>query len=292
MPGWVHRFRAITAAAALIAGALVPTALAGPAAADACTDSGGVLVVADLRPFGQGIPRGCATAPSSGLAALRAAGFSPEFTHDGRAFICRINGQPTAAQDPCDRTPPASAYWSYWQAGAGQNSWSYSQLGAASSRPGPGGVDAWVFGGGGAPTFSPAQARGEPEPTTAAPVESTTAAPPPPTTQAVPPEPTGSSTSTAPTTAPAETATPVETAGPSATSSAPPTTTAAGSPAASASPSSSSSTSSLFRDVPPPSADDSDSEGSAWPVVLGLALAAALAGAGGYAAWRRRQQAP
>ena len=43
-------------------------------------------------------------------------------------------------------TPPASAYWSYWHATPDVNHWSYSKAGATNTSPGPGSVDAWVFG--------------------------------------------------------------------------------------------------------------------------------------------------
>ena len=44
-------------------------------------------------------------------------------------------------------TPPTSAYWAFWYANPGQRSWTYSQTGAMSERPGPGSVELWVFGG-------------------------------------------------------------------------------------------------------------------------------------------------
>lgn len=138
-----------------------------PASAEpvsACSPSTGVLVVVDLRNFDGNITRGCAVSPASGYDALHDAGFSTVGTRsDGPGFVCRINGEP--ASDPCVRTPPANAYWSYWHADSGQSSWSYSQKGAQSSSPGDGSIDAWVFGatdiGGsrGGPSFTPAQVR-------------------------------------------------------------------------------------------------------------------------------------
>jgi hypothetical protein len=44
-------------------------------------------------------------------------------------------------------TPPAGAYWTYWQADPGQNTWRYSQAGAAASHPRPGSISLWIFGG-------------------------------------------------------------------------------------------------------------------------------------------------
>ena len=52
------------------------------------------------------------------------------------AFICQIAGFPQ--DDPCTTTPPANAYWSFWYAQAGQNTWTYSQSGAMNLAPGGG----------------------------------------------------------------------------------------------------------------------------------------------------------
>jgi hypothetical protein len=143
------------AAAAAVAVATGTLVLAGPAPAEAaaCSGTSGVTVVVDYGPLG-GIQVGCAAGdPSSGLAALHAAGFATTGTQkDGPAFVCRINGAP--ASDPCVLTPPASAYWSYWHASRG-GSWAYSSLGAASYNPKPGSVEGWAFGAGGRPGISP-----------------------------------------------------------------------------------------------------------------------------------------
>ncbi|MGW9447410.1 hypothetical protein [Streptomyces sp. NPDC055632] len=51
---------------------------------------------------------------ATGLAALRNAGFTIAGTQRwGEAFVCRIEGKPTAATEACVNTPPASAHWSY-----------------------------------------------------------------------------------------------------------------------------------------------------------------------------------
>jgi hypothetical protein len=86
---------------------------------------------------------------------LHDGGFTTAGTqHDGPAFICRLGNAafhggtqyPTPDQEGCVLTPPASAYWSYWLAPRGQNSWTYSQLGAMSEVPKPGEVELWQFG--------------------------------------------------------------------------------------------------------------------------------------------------
>lgn len=126
-----------------------------------CTSTTGVIVAVDFTHFQSGlIDRGCDTNITTGLGALRAAGFTTAGdTHDGAAFVCRIDNEPTPAQDPCIQTPPTTAFWSYWHANAGKNTWTLSSLGAASYQPKPGSVDAWAFGAEKPPSFSPAQVR-------------------------------------------------------------------------------------------------------------------------------------
>lgn len=152
---------------------------AGPASATAlplssCSTSTGVILAVDFTPFGGGIYRACGSTPTSGWTLLHQGGWSTAGTqHDGPAFVCRIGYSgfsggtqfPTASQEACVLTPPANHYWSYWHADAGQNTWSYSKSGAQGTSPGPGSVDAWVYGAtdvngsGGGPSFSPAQVR-------------------------------------------------------------------------------------------------------------------------------------
>ncbi|MER5987758.1 prenyltransferase/squalene oxidase repeat-containing protein [Streptomyces sp. NPDC001787] len=145
-----------------------------PAAADPvgeCTADRGAVVAVDFGPFAGKVERGCDTTPTTGYELLREAGFTTEGTqHDGPAFICRIGHgsgtrYPTETQESCVLTPPATAYWSYWIASPGQNTWSYSQYGAMDRKPKDGDVDAWVFGGTdaggstGKPDFTPDEVR-------------------------------------------------------------------------------------------------------------------------------------
>jgi len=154
-PG-TRRIRAGTATAALALAAGTLLAAPAPARAAACTGSTGVTVVVDFTRVGGGITTACAPGnPTTGLAALRGAGFTPTGTRrSGPAFVCRIDGLPTAAQDACVNTPPASAYWSYWHAPR-QGTWTYSTLGAASHDPAPDTVEGWSFGSGQEPGISP-----------------------------------------------------------------------------------------------------------------------------------------
>ncbi|MFJ6297350.1 prenyltransferase/squalene oxidase repeat-containing protein [Streptomyces griseoviridis] len=157
-----------------------------PVAADPigdCTATKGVVVAVDFGPFAGKVERGCDTTPTTGYDLLHEAGFSTTGTeHDGPAFICRIGygsfnsgtQYPTPDKESCVLTPPATAYWSYWTAAPGQDTWSYSQYGAMDRKLKDGDVDAWVYGGTdvggstGKPTFSPDDVRaggtGTPDP--------------------------------------------------------------------------------------------------------------------------------
>jgi hypothetical protein len=122
----------------------------------ACSATSGVIVAVDFAHWGGPILRSCGTTPTTGYALLNQGGWDTAGTeHDGPGFICRIGYSgyhhgtqyPTSSQQACVQTPPASAYWVSWQAGPGQDSWTYSQYGAMSYRPKPGSVSLWVFGG-------------------------------------------------------------------------------------------------------------------------------------------------
>ncbi|MEU1619509.1 hypothetical protein ABZ479_19695 [Streptomyces sp. NPDC005722] len=176
--------RDLTRTAARFAGALGLTlaalgATTAPAAADPqamgrCTTTSGAVLAVDFSHWGGPILRSCGTTPTTGYELLNQGGWRTVGTgHDGPAFICRIsysgykNGtqHPTAREDNCVLTPPASAYWSYWHADPGQNDWEYSQLGAMLYKPKPGSVDLWTFGATniegtqGRPTVTPDQLR-------------------------------------------------------------------------------------------------------------------------------------
>ncbi|MFH9072160.1 hypothetical protein [Streptomyces alboflavus] len=164
-------------ALALAAGALAATtgqAAAAPRPIGQCTTRSGAVLAVDFSDWGGPILRSCGTTPTTGYELLNQGGWRTTGTgHDGPAFICRIGYSgykggkqfPTPAQDDCVLTPPATAYWSYWHADPGENTWEYSQLGAMLYKPKPGSVDLWIFGGTniegtkGRPTVSPNQLR-------------------------------------------------------------------------------------------------------------------------------------
>jgi hypothetical protein len=153
-------WRAAAGVASLLLAALTVLG-AGPATAAArplseCTATAGVILAVDFGPWGGPLLRSCGSTPTTGYAQLNQGGWHTTGTeHDGPGFICRIGYSgyrddvqyPTPAQQACVQTPPASAYWAFWQAGPGQKSWTYSLAGAVSYHPAPGSISLWVFGG-------------------------------------------------------------------------------------------------------------------------------------------------
>jgi hypothetical protein len=146
---------AVTALAAV--GALTATvAVAAARPLADCTADSGVILAVDFGPWGGPLLRACGSTPTTGFAQLNQGGWHTVGTvHDGPGFICRIsyrgyrNGAqyPTTAQQACVQTPPANAYWAFWEAGPGQRTWTYSQSGAIGYHPAPGSISLWVFGG-------------------------------------------------------------------------------------------------------------------------------------------------
>jgi hypothetical protein len=121
-----------------------------------CTITAGVIVVVDFSHWGGNAERVCfasLTTTTTAYDALVAEGFTTiGDAHDGSAFVCRITepgtgvAEPSVSEDPCTTTPPATAYWSFWIANAGQGAWSVSPLGVMSLVPQPGSVEYWNFG--------------------------------------------------------------------------------------------------------------------------------------------------
>jgi hypothetical protein len=119
-------------------------------AAHAAQRCDGVWVVVDATRLRGGISTSCAAGePSSGLAALTAAGhdYTPVPRFPG--MVCTIDGRP----DPCNGAP-TDAHWSYWHASAGGD-WEYASRGAGSRTPPRGSVEGWAFGAGQPPGRPP-----------------------------------------------------------------------------------------------------------------------------------------
>ncbi len=281
------RLAGTAVASGLVLTGLVATA--GPASAAACSGSTGVTVVVDT---GSSTSTRCAPGdPTSAWKALTAAGFAVTPVQQFPGAICRIDGFPS--NQACVRMPPADAYWAFFHAARG-GSWTYSSSGATGYDPKPGTVVGFRFGSGQKPRSAP-------------PAKTATSAPKPtpgPTVKATP-KPTPRTTAPRPTTAGPRTT--VAPKGSTPTSAARPTTgrTAAVSPSRSASPSPSASSSASATAAPSASPSvsangsqepaslavaptGSDGSGGPGTLLAGGALVALVAGAGGWAAWRRR----
>lgn len=293
--------RTATALGLTVAALATTSAPAGaaPQPIDRCTTSSGVVLAVDFSHWGGPIYRSCGTTPTTGYELLNQGGWRTTGTgHDGPAFICRIGYSnhhggkqyPTPRQDDCVLTPPASAYWSYWHADTGQNTWTYSQLGAMLYKPKPGSVDLWIFGGTdiegtqGRPTVTPDQLRAKnTQPTeggTPAPKDTRTAAPLPPNIDTGPAPERPSPTAPASPTSPAP-----STASPS--TSAPPSPTETHSPTTGSSAAATSATPKVVDAAP--AVDAAVDKGSWVPAVVTGALGLLIGAAAVFAAKRRRR---
>ncbi|WP_330172432.1 hypothetical protein OG875_01790 [Streptomyces sp. NBC_01498] len=273
-------------------------AAAAPQPIGRCTTSSGAVLAVDFSHWGGPVYRSCGTTPTTGYELLNQGGWRTTGTgHDGPAFICRIGYSghqkgrqyPTAADDDCVLTPPASAYWSYWHADPGAKDWSYSQLGAMLHKPRPGSVDLWIFGGTdikgteGRPTVTPDQLRahntrpqggaGTPPPTGQAPAlpPDVDTGPAPEQPRATPPKPPSKKPEARASASPSPSPTPSPTLG-------------TATPSAVAAPRSTT-------DVvdAAPTADARHDPGSITPVITGAALVVLIGGAAVFAARRRRR---
>lgn len=272
---------------------------AAPQPMGQCTTTSGVVLAVDFSHWGGPVYRSCGTTPATGYELLNQGGWATTGTgHDGPAFICRIgysghragSQYPTSQQDDCVLTPPASAYWSYWHADPGQNTWEYSQLGAMLYKPKPGSVDLWTFGATnvegtqGRPAVAPDQLRakntrpeggGQP-----APKDTRTAAPLPTDADTGPTPGQRQPGGTAPGSAPTGTASPTPDASPSLSAAPSPSTGAPAVAAPAPGP--------AVVDAAP-AGDAAHDAGSYLPAVATGALVLLIGGAAGYAARRRRR---
>jgi hypothetical protein len=286
----IRRFVGAVATAFVLCSAVAATpANAAALPIGACTATQGAILAVDFAPWGGPVLRSCGTADGrtdTGFELLNEGGWSTQGDHhDGPAFVCRIGFTgfhggtmyPTPAQDPCVVTPPATAYWSYWHAEQGQNTWSYSHLGAQLDHPEPGSVDLWTYGGtnvagtAGVPTIAPDALRAH---TTPPPANPPTNVPP----RAADP---------APKPAPGHSAT--------TTTAIVPTTTAPTSAAASSSAAANTTDTPTVTDPPSvqnaqPRAVQPTSAGSPLPLIIGGVLVLAIAVGTGLLVRRRRRQ--
>jgi hypothetical protein len=127
-----------------------------------CEPNTGVTVIVDEQKLAEGnIYVGCALGEqANGAEALEHAGFHIEGTKEyGLDFVCRIEGEPTPAEQTCQLAAPADAYWTYWHGEPGGR-WGYSDSGALGYKPNPGSVEGWSFGGGDTPRIEPMDGNG------------------------------------------------------------------------------------------------------------------------------------
>ncbi len=127
-------------AAALPAAPAQATVTSLPASVTSCA---GVWVVVDRG--GSDVSVRCATKHSTGLEALKSAGFSLETTTGSYGeFVDRINGFP----ETLDAT--YANYWGYWhatpKADGTWSAWTSSADGASNYDPKPGSVEGWHYG--------------------------------------------------------------------------------------------------------------------------------------------------
>ncbi|HSF26269.1 MAG TPA: hypothetical protein VLC50_02000 [Actinomycetes bacterium] len=135
---------------------LLPLAAAPVAAAPAaaCPGGAGVTVVVDFGQHGGTAVRCAAGDPASASEALDDADFDQARVQRQPAFLCRIDGVPSAKQDACVVTPPATAYWALWTAARG-GSWKFAPVGVDLVDPEPGSVVGFAFGAGAKPGVAP-----------------------------------------------------------------------------------------------------------------------------------------
>jgi LPXTG-motif cell wall-anchored protein len=284
-------------AAVLVASASMTVASSGTARAAPLSQCGthrGTIVAVDFAHWGGPIVRGCGLDQRSGYALLHAAGFiTAGDDHDGDGFVCRLGDSafhhgaqyPTAGNQACINTPSASAYWSYWIAPAGQNRWSYSQLGPLDDVPKPGEVELWTFGGtntggtsgSGLPSVSPDGLRANTASTSAhASTTTTTRSTTTPTTTSTTETTTTSSTTTARHTATSPH--PHRSSGRSRRRRRRRAASHPASPAPADTPI-----------IPAKPTRERASAGSPVPLIIGLCVPAALLAGAGWVAWRRRR---
>ena len=125
------------------AGFAAPGAEAAPGR---CQPGTGVTVVVDYGPLGRSTAIGCdpggAGDPASRV--VPAAGFPITYAA-GQPFVCRIDGLPDVEAEPCNRTPPADAYWGLFSNDGKGGGWVYSSQGVATLEVPAGGSIGWRF---------------------------------------------------------------------------------------------------------------------------------------------------
>ena len=158
-------------AVAVLVAATVGLGASMPAQAATCATAHGVSVVVDFHQLGGGVQSACDAggAGRTAYAQLKDVGHRLVDVQRQPGFICRIDGAPSADQDPCVNTPPPDAYWSLWWSDGKSGKWTYSSQGASSLKVPDGGYVGMSWQGsdtkappGVAPTAHPTQASSSP----------------------------------------------------------------------------------------------------------------------------------
>lgn len=121
--------------------ALVVTGVALPAAPVAAAKTICVGLVVDAHSLDGPVSAKCTTVPdgSTGYDVLRAGGHTVGFRSDG--IICTIDNRPS---EGCSATD-ATHFWAYFHREPGSSSWSYSNEGATTYKPGNRETEGWVW---------------------------------------------------------------------------------------------------------------------------------------------------
>lgn len=126
--------------------------LAGPATAAVCGPGDGVSVVVDARGVGGSLSSACDAggAGDVGSDIVPRAGYPLEYVQRQPGFVCQVSGLPSSDSGPCQRTPPADAYWGLFWSDGKSGTWSYASVGIRGLRiPAGGSIGlAWQDGSG------------------------------------------------------------------------------------------------------------------------------------------------
>ena len=125
----------------LAAVAVTAAGIAMPATPVAAAKTICVGLVVDARSLGGQVSTDCTTVAdgSTGYDVLHAAGHSVGFRQDG--LVCTIDNRPS---NGCAATD-ASHYWAYFHRAPHTSTWTYSNEGPSTYRPGNGETEGWVW---------------------------------------------------------------------------------------------------------------------------------------------------
>jgi len=120
------RFGSVVVAAVLAAATTVlPGATLAPAAAAACTDAGGITVVADPGSLPGSLSQTCVSSGGDDAAALFGqAQHQLQRVQRFPAAVCKVDGEP--ASSSCVNMPPTNAYWGLFWSNGTSGSWVYA----------------------------------------------------------------------------------------------------------------------------------------------------------------------